>query len=550
MNLVDALAAGVRGAENGYARLFVRGTTTRASWYEDFEGTAVDSSGDNVDLDGDGRAIVYVNQYVTVEVYTSGGVQVTEFTVGTSTPDVEYQGAAFTGTNYSSAATGAGSGYAVTLHTILARALTSFGSTDWNVLVNGAATSLQVAIGGMSGIFYNVKSPAYGAVGDGVTDDTTAIQAAIDAAETAGGGIVFLPEGSYLVTSGLTLPSEVSLWGSGGEASVVGYSATTGSALTVESGGSGFPPRSIRGIVFRSAQTNTDGCVFVENGAYAHFAECTIQQLGTQGSCLQLEASSSTRVIVDSCVFLVLTTSSGSMITSASNARVEARNAVFTGPATYNPSTAVVYGNYLTLTDCLFDFSLTTSGTASLVRFNVTTLRGSVSGCTFLAGGGSTLTAMVLGTYAADSMFAEQGNTFDGSGLTAYSYVFAAAATGSKVMLRTRETRHIEYASDASPLSIATTQYGSITVRRSSNAAQTLTPDAAPPEGATGTVFVFTSGTPGDITLGSPFAGIVVAAAVATGLALNDDISVGYRSMLARGGNVRCQMIGVWEYTH
>lgn len=47
---------------------------------------------------------------------------------------------------------------------------------------------------------YNVKSDQYGALGDGSTDDTNAIQAALNACRTAGGGIVYFPAGTYMLS--------------------------------------------------------------------------------------------------------------------------------------------------------------------------------------------------------------------------------------------------------------------------------------------------------------------------------------------------------------
>jgi hypothetical protein len=53
----------------------------------------------------------------------------------------------------------------------------------------------------------------FGAVGDSATDDTAAIQAAIDAAEAAYRGVVFFPRGFYRITASLKLPSFVTLRG-------------------------------------------------------------------------------------------------------------------------------------------------------------------------------------------------------------------------------------------------------------------------------------------------------------------------------------------------
>lgn len=52
----------------------------------------------------------------------------------------------------------------------------------------------------------NVKDAPYGAVGDGVTDDTASIQAAITASVSGTKSPIYLPRGTYLISAALTLP--------------------------------------------------------------------------------------------------------------------------------------------------------------------------------------------------------------------------------------------------------------------------------------------------------------------------------------------------------
>lgn len=56
---------------------------------------------------------------------------------------------------------------------------------------------------------FNVKD--YGAIGNGSTIDTSAVQAAINAAMSAGGGTVYFPSGNYLINSTLTINTQVRL---------------------------------------------------------------------------------------------------------------------------------------------------------------------------------------------------------------------------------------------------------------------------------------------------------------------------------------------------
>lgn len=63
-----------------------------------------------------------------------------------------------------------------------------------------------IAVGGGIVRVFNVKDPTYGALGNNSANDTTAIQNAINAANTAGGGVVYFPPGIYRHT-GLTMPT-------------------------------------------------------------------------------------------------------------------------------------------------------------------------------------------------------------------------------------------------------------------------------------------------------------------------------------------------------
>lgn len=79
---------------------------------------------------------------------------------------------------------------------------------------------------------YNVKE--YGALGNGVADDSAAIQAAITAATAARGGAVYLPAGVYLCGTTITLPSNIHLWGDGIGGDI--FSATKGTTIKLKNG--------------------------------------------------------------------------------------------------------------------------------------------------------------------------------------------------------------------------------------------------------------------------------------------------------------------------
>lgn len=72
--------------------------------------------------------------------------------------------------------------------------------------ISNAITNLKT----WGGLIYNIT--AFGAIGDGKTDDTIAIQKAINAAESNGGGTVVFPPGTYLAASNINASDNVAIW--------------------------------------------------------------------------------------------------------------------------------------------------------------------------------------------------------------------------------------------------------------------------------------------------------------------------------------------------
>ena len=75
----------------------------------------------------------------------------------------------------------------------------------------------------------------YGCAGDGVTDDTSAFQAALDAAQSLGKAL-YVPSGTYLITASLTCVEPIKMFGEWGiknnGSTVIQYNGT-GDCLTL-----------------------------------------------------------------------------------------------------------------------------------------------------------------------------------------------------------------------------------------------------------------------------------------------------------------------------
>lgn len=215
----------------------------------------------------------------------------------------------------------------------------------------------------------NVKD--FGAVGDGVTDDTTAITAAHTA--MVSGGALYFPSGTYKVSSAITLSKTGAYIGDGFGATIF---STTSASATIFNVTASFAE--LFAMQFKASVTRTSGAFVVLSGARVRFSNfymtgfwTGIQTTGTSvtienGIMLDGVAANAIGVLAgggadvtvrDITMDAAAQISAGIRVTNAADVTVEDCNLIHAGVALHiipgaGQSVASVWAN-----DCFFDNS-------------------------------------------------------------------------------------------------------------------------------------------------------------------------------------------------
>lgn len=413
--LVQFLAAGVKGAESGTATFVLRGTASSAAsvLYNDFEGTA--QPGTNIiSLDANGAAEVYCDAYVDVTIKNNAGSTLRTVTVGNSAPLVEVQSSSFTGTDYDGSPANT-AGEPITLKALLDKWITSAGAVDWKVLFGGSATNIQTALAGLAGMFFNVKDPTYGAVGNGVTDDTTAIHAAAAAVLAAGGGILFFPPGTYQVSSLSFSPVDIVMMGCGDEASIIRSNATATNLLKFTDNTAASSKR-ITGLGF-VVTAGHDVILDIEENQQLVIDNCKFNGDNVSDACVRrLDVDGYSSVFITNCRFINVEGDA-----ALQNLSDDGESFIAVNSCSFVLDSAfvgnVVAGPDFSVAQCEFDGSACTGSEYHHVNAssNETTGKylGSFIGNKFYDGGSDGF-VFKLDALANDSVFTEDNNEFSG----------------------------------------------------------------------------------------------------------------------------------------
>ncbi len=169
------------------------------------------------------------------------------------------------------------------------------------------------------------------AAANGTTDDTVALQDAINIANAAGGGVVYLPAGTYLISSDLTLSSKVVLEGASQTSSIITSASTAGLGIFTAASAT---TTGVMNLTYQNTATIT-GSTFVymltaATGTTKMFAKnVTLNGGDWQPGGLWLANTGTNRILITGCTI--------------ENLRVDGRNIQFKGNGGSTNVTQYVY---------------------------------------------------------------------------------------------------------------------------------------------------------------------------------------------------------------
>lgn len=320
--------------------------------------------------------------------------------------------------------------------------------------------------------WFNVKS--YGATGDGVTDDTAALTSAVTAANTSGGGIVYLPRGTYVVASAwnaLDNKRNIKLVGAGGSRYTTGPAVVLRSTYAAGAATYMFSAQNSTGIEIRdiafettAATSNTAQLWNVLNATDLTFSSCEFRNAtGTARLGQGIYMFGAKRVTIDRCTF---ETFRSSMIGNNTTANVTVRDCYFN---LYNVAIDAVGVQY-TVQNCHFS----DDGTATAINCtaNITSAL-TVQGCRFDNPGAVSgqIVATGYGITIAGNYFAAS-NTTSAYAIRVPNYAYGMKISGNRFY--TADTA-IYYAAAGYAVNnrIEANQYDTITTARYGNPAST-----------------------------------------------------------------------------
>lgn len=236
-NMTDELGS---GGTAGFAASvdFTPGTTTQLTLSQNYGSSSnlwvafddAEQGADQFSLGGTGNTTLTFTAAIPVgvnKVYVKGG---TALTIGTP-----------------------GNGTVFDAQVATGAAIQSSKISFLSTLSGAVAYSLQAKLSQI------VSVKDFGAKGDGTTDDTAAIQAAITAVEVNGGSVYF-PPGKYKTTSTLTISNGfIRLFGPGKQIATIAANFASGDTLVIGSPTSALQSVYVQGLAFIPSVTKTAG---------------------------------------------------------------------------------------------------------------------------------------------------------------------------------------------------------------------------------------------------------------------------------------------------